>query len=304
MNLQSNEATLSNKRWFSVETENSKYLSCSACNGNPRHTSLEQESHEGNSTSGDEIHPRSRTQSACTDTMTRQSPMNKNDVSGGDSGKAFSYDNCLQNNSTRKIFANNKFIVQPASFCVDQVEREDRTKRKVRLNLSTNQVFERKSYMIDDLSECNNASSSNTNHRERIWYSKSDYVKMHTETQGTVQSIQKGLPQRLGLCYRGLEHAVCPGSRRIRVTRALRVVLDRYRSSTSNETTETADFLEEEVAKAYATTTKYCQEIAHQVGLIDAKIAKDILSESGSRDKIPQHPQRRWRTPPASREFG
>jgi hypothetical protein len=82
------------------------------------------------------------------------------------------------------------------------------------------------------------------------WYSKSDYARMHAKTQETIRMIQRGLPERIGICYRGLEHKKIPCVRTVNITKAFSLVLDQGMDGEE-------DLGPEDMAKRYAGITRY-----------------------------------------------
>lgn len=123
------------------------------------------------------------------------------------------------------------------------------------------------------------------------WYNKAEYTEIGEEIKSTIKMLQAGLtdPERVGMCYRGLEHKTSERGRQrsINIVQSVESVLLLQQNKLEGTKPDPGA-----IANSYCAVSKTCQNQAHRVGLCDAKSVELLWRIRG--DELPRMPRRKW----------
>lgn len=149
--------------------------------------------------------------------------------------------------------------------------------------------FSRDATQEHTIGQCQNLSVQEINER---WYNQEEYEEIRQENHSTVKLLRNGLtdPERVGLCYRGLEHKTMERRRQrsINVIQSLdSVLLEQKRIQLKGSKPDPRA-----IANSYSAISKQCQNDAHRIGVWDEKNVQVLWRIRG--DHLPRMPRRTW----------
>jgi hypothetical protein len=165
-----------------------------------------------------------------------------------------------------------------------QIPESSSTCRRIRRHRIVR--FSRDATQEHSISRCQDLTVQEINN---AWYSKSEYREIGEVIQSTIKMLRAGLtdPERVGMCYRGLEHKTSErGSQRsLNIVQSVESVLLHQHQLKGSKPDPRA------IANAYCAISQHCQKHAHRVGLWDAK-SVELLWRIRC-DESPQIPRRK-----------
>ena len=149
--------------------------------------------------------------------------------------------------------------------------------------------FSRDATQEHTISRCQDLSMQEINER---WYNREEYKEIGMENRSTVKLLRNGLtdPERVGLCYRGLEHKQLERGRQRsnNIIHSLdSVLLEQKRMQRKGSKPDPRV-----IAQRYCAISKHCQNDAHLIGVWDEKNVQVLWRIRG--DDLPQMPRRTW----------
>jgi hypothetical protein len=121
------------------------------------------------------------------------------------------------------------------------------------------------------------------------WYSEAEFREIGEDIESTVKLLREGLtdPERVGFCYRGLEHKTPERGqeRRLNIVLSVESVMVQQNRRKSDMCAALGN------ANTYCAISRRCEKDAHIVGLLDAKIVALLWRERG--DELPRMPRRK-----------
>jgi hypothetical protein len=113
-----------------------------------------------------------------------------------------------------------------------------------------------------------------------IWFTKCEYQEIRIMNKETVKLLKHGFLERLEFCYRGLEYKLSGRARNRRIQEAVDIIFI-YQEGDHDE-----------MALRYAAHSRFCLTDAHEMGMADAKAAREILFPRKAMDIPPRCPRR------------
>jgi hypothetical protein len=124
------------------------------------------------------------------------------------------------------------------------------------------------------------------------WYNREEYADIREEIRSTIKLLRAGLtdPERVGFCYRGLEHKTSERGkqRSLNIVQSVEAVLVPQKRMQLEGTIPDPSA----IADGYCAISLQCQNDAHIVGLWDEKSVK--LMWRVQADQLPRMPRRTW----------
>jgi hypothetical protein len=188
---------------------------------------------------------------------------------------------------TASVEPKGKIIPECSSPCRRKIpESISPCRRKRRIRIVR---FSRDAAQEHSISRCRDLSVQEIHER---WYNKEEYKLIGDEIRSTIKLLRNGLtdPERVGMCYRGLEHKASERGRQrskniIQSVDAVLLEQNQMRLRGINPDPGA-------IANSYCLISQHCQKDAHRVGLWDEKNAETLWRMRC--DELPRMPRRTW----------